>query len=72
MEMSRIAAARGRGEGVEGRKGGRWRQRRTGREKAGSKILLQRVWSSSRMRRVTRFRRPYRVERWERWAWWRM
>lgn len=58
IAMSRIAAAKGRGVEDEGRKGGRWRQRRMGRERAGSNILVQKGWSSSRMRRMVRLMRP--------------
>lgn len=55
--MSKIEAAAGRGMGVEGRKGGRWRQRRTGSGEEGLQRCLHRTGSSIMMRRVERLRR---------------
>lgn len=58
IAMSKIAAARGRGVDVMGRKGGRWRHRRTVVERSGEKSFVQSDWSSMRMRRVMRLRWP--------------
>ena len=52
--MSKIALAAGRADEAEGRKGARWRQRRTGIGIEGSKSLAQSVWSSIKIRRVVR------------------
>lgn len=58
IRMSKIEAAAGRGRGVLGRKGGRWRQRQTARGKEGLQRCLQRTGSSIMSRRVERLRRP--------------
>ena len=58
MRMSRIAAAGDRECGDRGRKGWRWRQRRTGMRFEGSKRRVQRMGSSMMMRRIVRLRRP--------------
>ena len=58
MRMSRIAAAGGLALGVKGRKGWRWRQRRTWMVTEGSIRRVQRMGSSMMMRRVVRLRRP--------------
>lgn len=58
MAMSNSVAAKGRGAKVVGRKGGRCRQMRTEVERSGEKSLVQRVWSSTKIRRVMRLRWP--------------
>ena len=56
--MSRMEAAAGRKVAVEGRKGGRWRQRRTERGDEVSKRCLQSDGSSTMIRIVVRLSRP--------------
>lgn len=53
-----MEAAAGRGAEVEGRKGWRWRQRRTERAPEGSQRVLQRTESSIKRRRIERLRSP--------------
>lgn len=68
MVMSRIMAAAGREPGVGGRKGCRWRQRRTEIKLSSVQRRLQRTGSSIMIRRVVRFRIPYSVALVERYA----